>query len=444
MTRVLVVDDDATSRILLRAALRQANFDVGLAVDGEDALRQFRAEAWDLVMLDVEMPDLSGHEVCATMRALAGELLPIVMVTGMGDVDSVQKAYDSGATDFIAKPINAALIPHHVKYLLRAHQATLDLRSANARNAAILDALPDLLFEIDLDGRIIDCHVPEADGPSDRARDKWVGKTIAEALPAAAADVFRQAIAEAHETGRSMGRHFELKRVHGSVWSELSVSRKTVGDGQRPSFIVLSRDITERKEAERNILRLADFDSLTGLPNRRSFLERVARELRRAEHEGRSLAVLFMDLDGFKNVNDTLGHGAGDQVLQLVADRLRDTVRPSDIVSRPVVEGAADVEFARLGGDEFTALVLDLREPGDALAVARRIAGSMQRPFVLQGREVVLSTSIGIALYPDDGRNAVTLLKHADAAMYGAKESARGQYAFYSAPSKERLQPAAQ
>jgi diguanylate cyclase (GGDEF)-like protein len=436
--KVLVVDDDATARILLRAALRQADFEVGLAVCGEDALRRFRDQAWDLVMLDVQMPDLSGHEVCAAMRAQAGELLPIVMVTGMEDVDSVQQAYDSGATDFIAKPVNHALIAHRVKYLMRAHRAMLDLQSANARNAAILQALPDPLFEIDIDGRIVDSHVPETGGALVSMPRQWVDKTIAEALPPQAAQVCMAALVEADATGRSTGQQFELKLANGSFWSELSVSRKAVGAGQKPHFIVLSRDITERKEAERRMQRLAHFDSLTGLPNRRAFLERVIREIKGAEREPCRLAVLFMDLDGFKNINDTLGHAAGDHLLQSVADRLRESVRPSDMVSRASAETADGIELARLGGDEFTALVLDLKRPDDALAVARRIIELMQRPFILQEREVSLSSSIGIALFPDDGMDALSLLEHADAAMYHAKESGRGQCAFYRAGAVER------
>ena len=440
MTKVLVVDDDATARILLRAALRQANFDVTLAVDGEDALRQFRAQPCDLVMLDVEMPDMSGYEVCTTMRAEAGDLLPIVMVTGMDDLESVQKAYDSGATDFIAKPINRALIAHRVRYLMRAHQAMLDLRNANARNAAILQALPDLLLEIGIDGRIVACHVPDTPASLEPISGSWAGQTVLDAFPQDVAEVFMTALAEAGTTGRSIGSQFELKVGAGSLWFELSLSRKAVTTGQQPHVIALLRDITARKMAERSILRLAHFDSLTGLPNRQAFLERVSREIQRADRDGTQLAVLFLDLDGFKDINDRHGHGAGDQLLQSVADRLRDCVRSSDMTSRVADETADDVEFARLGGDEFTALVVNLSCPEDALSVARRVLEQMERPFSLEDGEVALSTSIGVANFPLAGMDALTLLKHADAAMYAAKASGRGRYALYS-PGPEPREP---
>lgn len=149
----MVVDDEAASQLLMRSALKKSGFQVILAANGEDALRQFRAHPCDMVMLDVEMPGLNGYQVCTTLRAEAGDDLPIVMVTGMDNLDSIERAYEVGTTDFIAKPINWSLIGHRTKYLSRSYLACLELRSANSNNAAILNAIPDLMFELDLAGR---------------------------------------------------------------------------------------------------------------------------------------------------------------------------------------------------------------------------------------------------------------------------------------------------
>lgn len=157
---VLAVDDDEGARRLMRAALRKAGYDIRLAKGGEDALQQFRAAPYDMVMLDVEMPDLDGHQVCAILRAEAGPLLPIVMVTGMDDVASVEAAYEHGATDFIAKPVNWSMIGHRVRYLFRSYQALVDLGTEQARMSAVLKAIPDLLFELDLNGRCHDYRAP--------------------------------------------------------------------------------------------------------------------------------------------------------------------------------------------------------------------------------------------------------------------------------------------
>jgi len=429
---ILVVDDDGDARLIMRAALRKAGFDVRTAEGGHDALKQFQDAPCDLVMLDVDMPDLDGHEVCSALRAQAGPLLPIVMVTGMDDVASVEKAYQHGATDFIAKPVNWALIGHRVHYLFRGQQTLLELRAAEARNAAILNAIPDLLFEVDADGRFLDYRAPEA-GLLVAPPEQFLGRTMAEILPPATVDVCMAALRRAEESGAASGAQYELPLPEGSRWFELSVASKAVGVGEKPRFIVLSRDITERKQAEAGVARLAYFDSLTGLPNRLSFLERVDREIRRAGQRAEGVAVLFMDLDGFKNVNDSMGHAAGDTILKLAAQRLRDGLRPSDALSRYDEEAQELVGLARLGGDEFTALVLDIECPEDALAVARRIGELMRQPFELEVHEVTLTASIGIALYPEDGDDGATLLKHADTAMYHAKNSGRDNVQVYCA-----------
>ena len=412
VARVLIVDDDATALALMRAALRRSGFDVTVASSGQAAIDLFNATPFDMVMLDVDMPTMSGYDACVRLRQTADALLPIVMVTGHDDVKPVETAYQSGATDFIAKPFNWALIGHRVKYLMRARDAALALRAANANNTAILRALPDLLFEVDIDGLQIAFHSSRTDllmAPVEHN----LGKTIAQVLPPHASRIVMAALQTANETGISTGQQYELKLEQGNFWFELSVARKEAAAGQKPNFIILSRDITERKDAEKKIMQLAMFDGLTGLPNRQSFLNRVEREALRAERNGTRFAVLFMDLDGFKNINDTLGHEAGDLALKWAADRLREGVRPSDLVARQdnaLGSAHADVEIARLGGDEFTALIADIARAEDAHIVARRILEMIRRPFTLLGREISLSTSIGIAVYRDDGLDALTLL----------------------------------
>lgn len=437
-TRILVADDEPTARLLMAAALQKAGFEVAVAVDGDDALRQFRAQPSDLVMLDVDMPGRNGYELCAILRREVGDELPIVMVTAMDDTESIERAYEYGATDFIPKPINWSLIGHRVKYLLRASDALRALHAANARNAALLRAIPDLLFEVDLDGRYLSCHSSREDllvAPG----EFLIGRTIDDVLPPEAARTCMAALREANEAGLVTGRQFELMLASGAFWFELSVSRKSAEPGQKPTFVVLARNITERKLAEQRIYELAFFDSLTHLPNRQSFLERLAQDIRVAQREKQKLAVLFMDLDGFKGVNDTMGHDAGDLILQSAADRLRTSIRPGDSASR-LAEDVAQVELARLGGDEFTAVIPGITHEEDALRVANRIREQMRIPFVLDGSEVVLTSSIGIAVFPHDGADAATLLKHADTAMYHAKSRGRDNCQFYSAALTQRAQ----
>lgn len=437
---ILVVDDEVAACLLMRAALHGAGFEVTVTHSGAAALSAFRDGRFDLVMLDVEMPGMSGYEVCAALRSEAGPLLPIVMVTGIDDVESVQRAYLQGATDFISKPINWGLLGYRLRYLLRAYETVLELRAAEARNEAVLSAIPDQLFELDADGRCLNFRTTDSDPMATRSAD-IVGKTFEQFMPAAVARIWSLALQDAATHGASSGQQYELPTSAGTRWFEMSVSYTDDEGVDAGRYIVLSRNVTERKESEFRIERLAYFDNLTGLANRHSFLERVDREVQRARRRHNLLAVLFMDLDGFKNVNDTLGHAAGDQILIRAARRLQVGLRPSDVVSRPVLSGArlvneaatGGIEIARLGGDEFTALVMDMDRPEDALAVAQRIGEIMRRPFEIEGREVVLTASIGIALFPTDGDDAATLLKHADTAMYQAKGSGRDNAQIYNA-----------
>src|SRR5580658_3222798 len=382
---ILIVDDDLTAITLMRAALEKAGFAVSTAVDGVTGLRQFRDQPTDVVMLDVEMPGLSGYEVCAALRVEAGPLLPVVMVTGFDDVRSVDAAYVAGATDFIAKPINWSLLGHRVRYLLRGYQAVLDLRTAEARNTALLTALPDLLFELDIEGRYLQYHPPRSELLATPV-ENFIGKTVEEVLSPEAARVCRSAIQEAYETGVSIGKQLELPLPSGTAWVELSVSRP-VDSGQTPHFIVLARDVTERRAAADQIRRLAYYDQLTGLPNREHFRSRVASALEDARTSKRKMALLCIDLDKFKRINDTLGHSVGDDLLRMTALRLREAVRSSEHVERALPGGPGDGDLSRLGGDEFMFLMSGIDAPDQAAAVATSILAAIMRPIVLARHE---------------------------------------------------------
>jgi diguanylate cyclase (GGDEF)-like protein/PAS domain S-box-containing protein len=426
---ILIVDDDLTTITLMRAALQKAGFAVSTAVDGADGLRQFRDKPSDMVMLDVDMPGLSGYDVCAALRLEAGALLPIVMVTGSDDFRSVDAAYDAGATDFIAKPINWTLLGHRVRYLLRAYQAVLDLRTAEARNTALLTALPDLLFELDIEGRYVQYHAPHSELLPMPA-ENFIGKTVEEVLSPEAARVCRSALQEAYETGLSMGKQLELRRPGGTVWVELSVSRPA-DPGHTPHFIVLARDVTERRAAADQIRRLAYYDQLTGLPNREHFRSRVASALEDARTHKRQSALLCIDLDKFKRINDTLGHSVGDDLLRMTALRLREAVRSGDHIGRAIPAGSGDGDLSRAGGDEFMFLMPLIDAADEAGVVATRILSAIIQPILLARHEVIVTPSIGIAIYPADGENFETLFKSADLAMYFAKRQGPGTFTFF-------------
>lgn len=422
MPRILLADDDITALMLMGAALEKAGFTTFSVQDGAEALAAFEQTRCDMVLLDVDMPRMDGFQACIHLRRQAGDELPIVMVTGMDDLDSIARAFEAGATDFLSKPIHWNLIGHRVKYLWRAHLTRLALHRANARNAAILSALPDIMFRLTNDGMVLD----RLAGQDDHTHPQ-PGTHLQHNLPTEVTQAYLDAVRQVRAEGGL--QHIEYTLPGKDQSSRYFETRIVLIDSQETLCLV--RDITARKEADSEIYRLAYFDTLTGLANRQHLIERLEGEIRRASGNHSQLGVLFLDLDGFKHINDTLGHATGDMLLQHASQRLRLGVRPTDTVSRPSHESRG-MNLARLGGDEFTVIIPDMIHPEDALTVAHRIQELMRQPFFITGREMVLTASIGIAVYPDDGEDADTLIKHADTAMYHAKYLGRDNIQFYS------------
>ena len=220
---------------------------------------------------------------------------------------------------------------------------------------------------------------------------------------------------EAHVIGT--GREVGAQHSSGEIFQmELRISEFSL-EGQH-QFIGIMRDISERKAAEAKIIHLAHYDALTDLPNRRLVQDRIQQTIALARRSGAQFAVMFIDLDKFKNINDTLGHDAGDQLLQMVANRLTQSLRAEDTVGRQ-------------GGDEFIVLLADLNTAKDSALVAQKIVGVLSAPFVINGQELSIGASIGIALYPQDGADVEMLLKNSDTAMYHAKKVGRSNYQFF-------------
>jgi PAS domain S-box-containing protein len=422
---VLIADDDPTMRLLASSTLGNANFRVVLASDGEEALELFEHERPDLLLLDVDMPGLTGFHVCRSIRERSdGSDVPIVMMTGRDDVAAINAAYDSGATDFLAKPVQWALLPHRARYVLRGARASEELREAQARNSAILDAIPDMIFTLDGSGLCIDCRTGSHDVavlPSEEP----VGRNVSELLPPDLAERFRLGIRCALDEGTTQTLLYSVEHTE----REHHYEARIVPSGKN-QVVAVVRDITLQRKSEEDIRRLAYFDSLTGLPNRRFIIEHLERELHHAVQMGGQVALLFVDLDGFKRINDSMGHNAGDELLQAVARRLRGQLRATDVVSRMGGE-VPRLDVGRLGGDEFTIVVADVEGEAEASSIARRINDVLREPMTIAGRQMVVTASLGMAMFPRDGADAMTLLRHADTAMYHAKESGRNNWQIY-------------
>ena len=442
---VLVVDDDELQRLPARATLEQAGFEVQEAEDGSEALRLVDDCRPDLILLDVKMPGADGFTVCEQIRAEpATELTPVLMMTGLEDVESINRAYEAGATDFVTKPINWLLLRYRALYMLRSARNILALRTSQERLANAQEIAHLGNWELDLRTGQFDC--------SDEIfrifalEPREAGHSPEDLLNRLHPND-REEVREAIQRHFAEGCAFDIDhRVLLSDGERIvhTEGRLILDDAGEPiRFEGTAQDITERKRAEEEIRHLAFHDSLTGLPNRRLLRELLIQAIRQAERKKRPFGLLYLDIDNFKRINDTLGHPAGDLYLQSVADRLTRSVRGTDWVSRAVAE-QANPAVARLGGDEFAVILTQLRDPEAAALAARRILTELSRPFSLEGHEVVTSASIGITTWPADGRDADTLLRNADAAMYHAKDRGKNAYQFYAksmnADAMERME----
>jgi diguanylate cyclase (GGDEF)-like protein/PAS domain S-box-containing protein len=545
---ILIVDDERFMRVTFQDLLEKAGFMTAVAADGASAICSCMQMQPDLILLDLIMPGKDGFETCQEIRNIqACRYTPILMVTGLGDAASINRAFEAGATDFITKPVNPDLLGHRLRYMLRASRnmkqlAENEARLANAQQIAHLgnwewDPVSGTLWGSEETFRILgmekstsvanfqgflsavyppdreiaaaamvnasengsgcgfECRIMTADAalrtvsmqgqasePAPGKVPRLVGtlqditemkkveerlvllKEAVDSLPIGItiSDVTNTIIyanpAEAEMHGYSPEElidrdarqftdlnldkpHLPEKINNIGVWrredlnirkngAEFPVQLSSIAvrnaEERYLGMVTLCEDITGRKKTEQRIQHLAYCDSLTGLPNRAAFLERLQRALALARREERQIGILFLDLDNFKDVNDIHGHDFGDRLLGEVAGRLSACMRESDTL-------------ARLGGDEFVVILAALNGQESAAVAAQRLLDLFCRPFTLECRKVYSSATIGIALYPDDGLDVETLFKRADTAMYHAKTEGKANYRFFSAEMNERI-----
>jgi diguanylate cyclase (GGDEF)-like protein len=423
--RVLIADDDAILREIASVMLKEAGFAVQTVASGDAAVAACALRMPDIVLLDVEMAQGDGYQACANIRSLPGGAdLPIVMVTGCDDSLSIDRAYEAGATDFVVKPINWTLLAHRIRYVKRGARTMEALRFSEQKNTALLKAIPDSIFLVNSAGSVEHCFSPLVGLRQTRSETATTSffDLIPETTRGHAMDclsstlrgkpaVFEFSLEDAQ---RSM-RHFECRYVPNSAGHVLAIVR----------------DVTARKETDARIHRLAYFDALTGLPNREWICDYLAQSLAEARRRHGHLALLYVDLDQFKRINDTLGHGTGDTLLRQVAERLQATFDQGGM-------DGVQAQIARAGGDEFIIVVSGISGAAQAKEAAQNILSAHAAPFLQAGYELVITPSIGIAAFPEHGDDAQSLLKNAEGAMYEAKSSGPNQLRVYDSAVNAR------
>jgi diguanylate cyclase (GGDEF)-like protein/PAS domain S-box-containing protein len=427
---VLVVDDDDQLRMLTVVCLEEAGFDVVEAEDATSALACFQEHAPDLVLCDVMMPGMDAFELCGALRAVPnGAHVPIVMMMGLEDMDSIERAYAAGATEFCIKPVNWTLLPRHILFILKVSKTQEQLRISEERYAMAARGASDGLWDWDLRRdtvfysprwlELLGIDASELTGQP----DDWLDRVHPEDCARVRAEL------DSHLEGRHLRFESEHRiRTGGEGYLWVLVRGIAVRDSSgKPVRMAGSlTDISERTEALQRLEHNALHDALTDLPNRTLFMDRLSHCMQRAlRHPDERFAVMFIDLDRFKVINDSLGHLVGDRLLVEVGQRLKQLLRSGETL-------------ARLGGDEFAVLIEEFGDDGGPQRVAERIHESLRNPAIIDGHSVVTMASIGITVKHSNYELAEEMLRDADVAMYAAKSKGSGHTEFFSPAMRVR------
>src|SRR6266566_2670979 len=429
-SRLLIVDDNEMNRDMLARRLARKGYVIGLAGNAKELLERVKQDAVDLVLLDIEMPEISGLDALKTLREhYSPDELPIIMVTAKTQSDDIVTALDLGANDYLTKPIDFPVAVARIGTQLSHKQAQEALKESEERYALAARGSNDGLWDWSLSANVVHfsprwkAMLGYEEGEIGDRPEEWFDRIH---------DADRERVKEviaAHQKGLTPHFESEHRVLHkdGSVRWMLSrgvAVHDTSGNALRMAGS--QTDITEGKVS----------DPLTGLPNRLLFIDRVGRLIKHTKRRKDQLfAVLFMDLDGFKMINDSMGHLAGDQLLVGVANRLEKCLRSTDTVARL----GETFTMARLGGDEFTVLLDDIKDPNDAKRAADRMMKVLTPAFILGGKEVFTSVSIGIALSNSSYENPDDMLRDADTAMYRAKSLGKSRYEVFDADMRASL-----
>jgi diguanylate cyclase (GGDEF)-like protein len=435
---VLAVDDDPAARLLQTAAFEDGGFDVVTAADGLAALAAFREHHPDCVVLDVVMPGLDGYEACREIRREPdGQRVPVLIQTSLDDLESIALAYAAGATDFTHKGIAPQLLLQRVRFLLRTGALQRDLIVSEARLAQAQRIASIGHWEMDTEGRTVAIspvaldllQLTESEAQSFDALRRLVQRDELAQLDAAVA-LARTGQApfglDVHLAGAGVdGRCLHLEGQH------LDRDNASAAD----TFVLTLQDLTRLRRAEERLRLLSYFDPITGLPNLTHLRDRLAQAI--DEGRGQRIALCAVDIEQFHRYNESFGNEVGNQLLTQIGQRLGQTA--VEWQARAARAGSQNsVLVARLGSDEF-ALMLPVHDDFKELAeVLQAIDGALRSPFVLSGRELEVTPTVGVTVFPDDSADAAGLIRLADIALHQAKATHRGGHRFYSAKLREQ------
>lgn len=445
--RILAVDDDPRLLDSLRELLSLNGYRVDTVGSGREAIAALAPGDYDIALIDLKMPEIDGHQIMdyVTDNALRTD---IIVISGEASFERAVDALRHRAHDFLLKPYTPEQLLRRLDLTLERRHLKADaaaaqekLRNSEKLHRFLVNTSPDIIYILNEEGcfTFVNQRVEELLGYT---RKDLMGQHYTTLVHEEDIDLARFAFNERRTCARAT-QHLELRlrtkdpeRGHKCFSTNaMCIELNATGLYSAPDPAAnrrylgtygVARDISERKQAEATIRFQAHHDQLTGLPNRTLFKDRLIMVLAQARRQNKRAAIMFIDLDRFKIVNDSLGHATGDRLLRAVGERLKTSLREGDTL-------------ARLGGDEFVVLLPQIDRREDAAAVARKIIETIVPPFTIDRREMYIGASIGISVFPDDGDNEDSLIKKADIAMYSVKNDTRGGLAFYSSTMDARF-----
>jgi diguanylate cyclase (GGDEF)-like protein len=432
-SRLLVVVDDQTFLLMIRKVMSNSGFIVVACNNGQDALEICRDITPDMILMDVCLPGASGIEICRQIRQTTDyATLPILLVTANSDREIVRDGYEAGATDFLTKPLDWNLFTHRAEYLVQAGRAMGELRVNRSflATAQRIAKIGSFTYDVETQESQWSSELYSILG-LDPERHRAHPDTLTHLIHPDDLEHVKVVSEQALRDSKSFSIEHRLVLHDGSIRHVRHYAEATedlMGTGVVTGVL---QDTTDHVHAIDQIRYLANFDGLTGLTNRRQFNARLTETMQHARSSRNLVAVIIVDVDRFKLINDSLGHSAGDQILQVVAERVNRQVRNSDCVGR-LDGGDTDVEIARVGGDEFSLMLPRIVHPTDAGPVAQRILETLREPIDVDGQNLTLSASIGISIYPIDGETTETLIANADRAMSHAKSQGGNSFQYYT------------